>query len=622
MAGLDEVDNIIIVTLRQIGCDIPDEITTLKSFTSEIVVQATSRCLKAIDENNSELPSKLPSNMSARFRVGTDLADACKALKYRSEIGYQTFLYPNEGDMRGLFMFLVERLPKESSEVTSEPMSSFALLRRAIGAEMAHCLTRPWIPHQVKRDSQFWPFRTNLVEAPSGIGDLTVPLPKEKKKYYNGANLNVLTSQPSATRDVTASVLENNALGVTAAAEWETEWNNLGLKSRLSEEEYRLKKREKIQKKIADQLRASMQLATGAAGFASDFQQLVSSFGGRESALGKGSRFTHAEKLQFAKDSEKSGLFEEKPPVETEEEVKQKRADEVSELQTRLDELTSKLESMDIDIKKFTVNAARIAELTSTAEAANRELEDAYRVKKKTMEMLPEADKNIEKLQQLVNSTAQRLVALAEKWESHRVPLIAKYRELKELNETRMGESAKRLEEIRELRQRMKEIAEETRKKDELYNQLAKELERQKKDVNRSSYTRRIMEIVSNIRKQRKDIDRVLMDTRRLQQEINLLDGKLDRTFVVTDEQIFKDAKKDEACRTAYKHLAKLHETCGGIVTSVIETGTVLREIRELEEQIETERQKSVTASLQRITDDLKQMKQENSALVAKIKGK
>ena len=58
----------------------------------------------------------------------------------------------------------------------------------------------------------------------------------EKKKYYNGANLNVLTSQPSATRDVTASVLENNALGVTAAAEWETEWNNLGLKSRLSEE--------------------------------------------------------------------------------------------------------------------------------------------------------------------------------------------------------------------------------------------------------------------------------------------------------------------------------------------------------------------------------------------------
>ena len=69
--------------------------------------------------------------------------------------------------MRGLFMFLVERLPKESSEVTSEPMSkgdeilqakryevfflgSFALLRRAIGAEMAHCLTRPWIPHQVK----------------------------------------------------------------------------------------------------------------------------------------------------------------------------------------------------------------------------------------------------------------------------------------------------------------------------------------------------------------------------------------------------------------------------------------------------------------------------------------
>ena len=32
------------------------------------------------------------------------------------------FLYSNEADIRKLFMFLVEKLPKESSESASEPL--------------------------------------------------------------------------------------------------------------------------------------------------------------------------------------------------------------------------------------------------------------------------------------------------------------------------------------------------------------------------------------------------------------------------------------------------------------------------------------------------------------------
>lgn len=39
-----------------------------------------------------------------------------KDLGYRGEIGYQTFLYSNETDIRKVLMFLVEKLPKESEE--------------------------------------------------------------------------------------------------------------------------------------------------------------------------------------------------------------------------------------------------------------------------------------------------------------------------------------------------------------------------------------------------------------------------------------------------------------------------------------------------------------------------
>ena len=58
--------------------------------------------------------------------------------------------------------------------------------------------------------------------------------------------------------------------------------------------------------------------------------------------------------------------------------------------------------------------------------------------------------------------------------------------------------------------------------------------------VARSAYTRRIMEIIGNIAKQKEDIDKVLKDTKELQKEINNLTGQLDRSFTVADELIFQ----------------------------------------------------------------------------------
>lgn len=56
----------------------------------------------------------------------------------------------------------------------------------------------------------------------------------------------------------------------------------------------------------------------------------------------------------------------------------------------------------------------------------------------------------------------------------------------------------------------------------------------------RSSYTRRIFEIIGNIDKQRGEINKVLADTRNVQKDINQLTGRVDRSFAVTDEMIFK----------------------------------------------------------------------------------
>ena len=145
-------------------------------------------------------------------------------------------------------------------------------------------------------------------------------------------------------------------------------------------------------------------------------------------------------------------------------------------------------------------------------------------------------------------------------WEEVRKPLLEGYRQAREESKNRESETSKLLEDIRLMRERMKEVANETRQKDDLYKQLVGEYERMSKDLSRISYTRRMMEIVMNIQRQKEDIAKILGDTRLVQKEINQLSGKLERIFAVTDEQVYKDARKDEARRTAYKLLASLRD--------------------------------------------------------------
>ena len=92
------------------------------------------------------------------------------------------------------------------------------------------------------------------------------------------------------------------------------------------------------------------------------------------------------------------------------------------------------------------------------------------------------------------------------------------------------------------------------------------------------------------------------------------------RTYHLTDEMIFKDAKTEVSCRTAYKFLAAIHEDCHLLVECVSQTAVVSKEIRELEELVEDEKSKNMTANSERIATDLKAMKKENKDLVANYK--
>jgi len=620
---MEEVDGIILMQLRQVGAEIPTDISNLKGITTEMLVDGCARCINAIKEG-SNLPTKLPGGMSARFRVGTQMANAVKDLGYMTEIGYNTFLYSNEADARDLLMWLVERLPKESSDATAEVLGEVALLNRTFSKALARRIESVWTPEPCKSKGYAWRgkgsdwqvegtshmvnFEATQLQAPqAGAGGAAA-------EYYKGC-MPFVTSQPPRDTSIAASVVETSANDLSKAKTWQAEWETDGIKSGLSQTDYKAKKATGVATSMANLLRAAMIRSEAEGKKETDMERFLDDFA--DADIGKDSAFLNQQNLLHSTD-EPTG--EAAPQAATEEELQQQRDAEMAAEEARVAEIVEKLKALQANIEKLTSGIASLEEKTNQLEKSNGEEEEKYKVRKKVLDFLPEADENIAKLKGVVDASAKRLVAVAGKWEEKRVELLTEIRGLRRSQQDADGVASVQLEKIKGVRGDIKEVAEEAKAKDMVIKSLTSEYETMNKSASRQAYTRRILEIIKNIGKQKDEITKVLGDTRLIQKEFNAVTEKLQRTYMVTDELIFKDAKTDETCRKAYKYLASIHGQCEIMVNTTEATGVITREIRELEEQIELELAKNMDANAQRIGTDLKAIKEENKGLVAQIK--
>uniref|UniRef100_A0A8C8SW10 Coiled-coil domain-containing protein 22 n=1 Tax=Pelusios castaneus TaxID=367368 RepID=A0A8C8SW10_9SAUR len=628
---MEEVDKILIRSLRLSGTQVPEAVQSLREFTTELIVEAVVRCLRVINPPlGASLSHVLPPSMSARFRIGMSLAQACQELGYQGEVGYQTFLYSNELEIRRLLLFLVEKLPRDDAEDVGQPAGKSAVLLRAIAAKIKEQLGTPWVPptcrtprlQLLQGTSLLTPFQAHPLVLPRDSG------PVELQEFFRGF-LPLVPAQPPCLGAVAPSLLERHASDLGAQHDWEAEWQSQGLASRLPPKEYVQWKRQRLRRRLLDQLRqASLSHSTTGPPQpgAPDLTQLlgVLSSRGPGGALAKGSRFSHAQRLAHGQDlQELVGQMqlaaETLPSSKTSEQETQALQEmEVTNLQGELQRLGAEIEAMEGQVKVLELSLSQAEGVLRQRQLALVGREQTLRVKSRALELLPQAENNLDKLQLVVEGSAQRLVHLAAQWETRRGPLMEEFRHLRATNRSCQVESTRRLSEMQALHERSRNASAEARRKEELCRQLLAELESLPKDVSRAAYTQRILEIVSNIRKQTEEISKILSDTRALQKEINQLTGKLDRTFAVTDELVFKDAKRDESVRKAYKYLAALHENCTQLIQTIEDAGAIQREIRDLEEQIESEGAKKTTANLERILSDYRALRQENAVLLGR----
>nr|XP_053626806.1 coiled-coil domain-containing protein 22 homolog isoform X3 [Cherax quadricarinatus] len=528
---MEDVDKILILTLNHLGCDISEEVKSVGGFGIEEVVNAVVQCIRAIN-SDCELPTTLPQNMAQRFRVAASIAQAVKDVGYPSDVGYQSLLYPNETDLRKIFMFLIEKLPKDTAAVSDEPLKLRSYFKK-------------YSQRVTKLVGYSYLFATLLnTHAIQLQRDKILPISKEKKSSE------VFKLEPLFfEEDVKMKSLDGLLSGSSALSSFKMFQSMVDIK---------------------------------------DFE--------REANINKNSP---APELS----------------INTEEQIYLKREEHLACLQTELSSIINKTEECAQDIQESMSTLSKLTEELAKEEQLKEEQMAELKMKQRISSLLPDSAVNVQKLQVALKSTEEKMVRLQQQWEGHRQPLSEQLSLLTLEVTSKKGSKDQMLSEMSELRDKMKAMVQDASRKETAFGQLKSQVEKMNKDINRSVYTKRIIDISAKVRKQKQEIDRVLADTRTIQKEINIVSGKLERTFTVVEGTAYKEAANNERVRQVYRAVAAVHEGCGELVDIVRDTGAIQREIADLKEQVDLEKSKKVEENVEQLKIDLNQVKKENSSL-------
>ncbi|XP_050676983.1 coiled-coil domain-containing protein 22 homolog [Leptidea sinapis] len=500
---MEEVDSIIIHFLRLLNVNIDESAKNLSGIPVETIIEAAARCICAI-KPGWKVPSTLPSGISQRIGVATQIAGFCKDLGYENDVGYQTFLYSNETELRRLFMYLIEKLPNEDNKVPNKvsPNNKKQMLKQQINLKIAEELNKIWIPPCCNKSLN----RT--------LTDMIFNHVETSKIQFD-------------SKDIQEKLL--------------TYWQP---------------------KLISDNEKPNVN------------NMILPS---KNTAVDSETRYESEKSLRELK--------------ETSIILKQK-----------LDTLTSERNVMEVECSQALKNADRIvSDLKNIQDIMSSFGIDIDSQDAVDNNLLENVHKNIKDLHSQIEELT--FMNLATKLN------IEKSKIRKSQNESERNKCKKKLLTLKE---RAKEMQDECEKKENIRNQLKLKYEKLKGGNKRHIYTKRILEIIGNVEKQNIEIKKILDDSRHLQKEINMLEGQLERCFSLADETLFKDAKKDDQAKKAYKLLALLHSECNTIVSLVNDMGTLARDIVDLEDNIKSEKSKRTEDILQKIQSDLANLQTES----------
>ncbi len=571
------------------------------------------------------VPARLPKSKAARFRVCTTLATAIQDLGFDGELGYDQFLYPNDKDTRSVLMWLVNKLPKSDEAAGDEEDDAMDTMAKTRAGMKAWYVSRydAFVNNGAATSTGL---KTTQLMTPDSGDD-----PNKFETLYVKKYQQLVSVQPPKLSGLAPSLMELNVRDVCLAQERQAAFDagevSAAEKLRLISE--RVARAFNTERMFAEQRSKKLQDIMG------DIMKRGAD-GALDSQFNRKVAFEQEtdSSAQVVQDggtvrvvSEGGDEVKDKTDAEDEEAIRKRQDERLAELKEEIEALKQQVQKILNKMEEFSSQARQIDGDVNAGAQDVKQLEEKYKLQKRLLKLLPDADKNLRLLRKICTDSEARILKMGDQWEAFRVPQIDKYRRQKQKLDERKNEVRKKVDQIRRMRAEMKQMVQDVRRKDELYKQLVAELNKLPKSVNRQEYIRRIMNIMGNLDKQKAQIKAILSDVRALQKDINSVADTSARSFKKTDQVVYTAAKSgarrgssDATGVKAYESLSKLRDGFDRLVLVVEDTGRARGEIRALETQIESLESQNTALNMKRVAEDLKQIKEENKGLSKKLR--
>ncbi|KAF9587908.1 hypothetical protein IFM89_006162 [Coptis chinensis] len=279
-----------------------------------------------------------------------------------------------------------------------------------------------------------------------------------------------------------------------------------------------------------------------------------------------------------------------------------------------------RLIQMSKEIKDLRSQGEMLKQELAGSALESHHLEIEHGLLKATMEMAINdqhpADFHIRELNKQLKPGSLNVLEQELDWHAFRKPPLGeKERSTKELHHLLNPEMQSNLQTLNEVELETEAIILEIRKREEEHSKLFGELEKQPRAATRKSYIQRVTEITKNSRKQDAGIEQILKDTRDLRLESNSIQERLHRTYVLADETMSRDVKKDLVRQQVYRLLTTIHESFGQIFEKISITDRIRREVVEQEAKLAAVSTSSL--NIEKLQADLDKIRKENKLLEA-----
>jgi hypothetical protein len=300
--------------------------------------------------------------------------------------------------------------------------------------------------------------------------------------------------------------------------------------------------------------------------------------------------------------------------AKTDEEVALERADEAAALEARAAAaaaaaLAARRARKQCDLA-LRAAADRLVELQKLLAAREAELALQSRALDLALGDAPAATAALEAD---VSKRVERLQSLSEEWEAHRAPLVASVLELKGRAARAEAKSAEAEEATAVLRREMRGLVEAVKAKEAEAKALQQRETALPKDVpSRAQYVGRIVNIVTQAKKQEAQEVSISMDIERVQTETARLTDTLGRLTKATEETVYAEVKAKRSSKphvAAFAAFTGLREAFTQLLGSLQDTATADAEKRDIQRRCDQLRQRSAAQNRDDVLRDLAQVR-------------